>query len=192
MQTEQSLAGGDRVYWSRRDLSSVVEGDADEVGEEWNRVLIQSKPASQLSPDVRLCSLVGDKKQHLEGKFKRRDGKDGNTHLWRGQHDSIAALHGALLHHQGDAEFDDEHAGKGAVEPAKLDEVLDAPTRRWVDGSADLCLISMKNIQYTFWNVCKQSKRDLGQVGLVQISWKSKCLCTSKSGHLSNVTFQQS
>ena len=81
MQTEQSLAGGDRVYWSRRDLSSVVEGDADQVGEEWNRVLIQSKPASQLSPDVRSCPLVGDKQQHLEGKFKRRDGKDGVTHL---------------------------------------------------------------------------------------------------------------
>ena len=81
MQTEQSLAGGDRVYWSRRDLSSVKEGDADEVGDEWNRVLIRSKPPSQLSPDVRSCPLVGDKQQHLEGKFRKRDGKDGNTHL---------------------------------------------------------------------------------------------------------------
>ena len=53
-----SLCGGDGVSWSRGDLSSVVEGDADEVGDEWNRVLIRSKPASQLSPDVRLCSLV--------------------------------------------------------------------------------------------------------------------------------------
>ena len=65
---------GDRVYWSRGDLSP-VEGDevGEEGGEEWHRVLIQTKPPSQLSPGVRLCSQVGDKQQHLEGKFQRRD-----------------------------------------------------------------------------------------------------------------------
>ena len=66
------------VYWNRGDLGP-VEGDevgeevGDEGGEEWHRVLIQTKPASQLSPGVRLCLLVGDKQQHLEGKFQRRD-----------------------------------------------------------------------------------------------------------------------
>ena len=54
---------------------SPVEGDevGEEGGEEWHRVLIQTKPPSQLSPGVRLCSLVGDKQQHLEEKFQRRD-----------------------------------------------------------------------------------------------------------------------
>ena len=64
--------------------------------------------------------------------------KDGITNQWDGQHDSITALHGALLRQQGKKDLDDEHAGEGAVEPAELDEVHNVPAWWWVGGSADL------------------------------------------------------
>lgn len=84
------------------------------------------------------------------------------THQWHGQHNPVAAVHWALLPDQGDDELDDEHPGKGAVEPGELDEIGNVPAWWCVEGSADLYIDKifwsdkfLSTYIGTFWNIDK-------------------------------------
>ena len=82
------------------------------------------------------------------------------THQWHGDHNPVAAVHWALLPDQGDDELDDEHPGKGVVQPGELDEIRNVPVWWCVAGPADIFISttyfdqkSFYLYQYGYWYI---------------------------------------